>query len=114
MAVYCDNEGEEGAHVALLNYYVIAVEHVGERFIFVVSPGVKLTEELRSPDEIEQVAAEKGHDISYCSSHYGMSDQHRVEVRREVVKYLRDRKSIDVTQRWELSIEPLLRIIVRR
>jgi hypothetical protein len=99
--------------VAFLNYYVISAEHVGERFIFVVAPGVKLIEETRTPDEIEKAAVEKGHDVSYCSTYYGMTDQHRVEVRREVVKYLREWKNINVTDRWQLTVEPLLRIIVR-
>ncbi len=91
-------------------YYVVVAEHEEESYTFVVAPGVKLIEEARSLDQIERDVAEKGHDMSYCSEFYGMREQHKEEVRREIAKYLREWKNVSVPYPWSLRIEPKLRI----
>ncbi len=93
-------------------YYVVVVEHEEDSYTFVVAPGVKLIEDARAIDQIEKDVAEKGHDLSYCSSFYGMQEQHIAEIRKEAARYLREWKNASVPFPWSIRIEPKLRITV--
>ncbi len=61
----------------MTRYYYI-VEAVKDRVkrVFVVAPGLKMTEDTRTADQILTSASEKGMETRYCSNFHGIRWHH--------------------------------------
>lgn len=85
----------------------------GEKFLFLVSPTLQVTQESRGLDDVLSSAADKGYNCSYCTSYsYGTSAQRIEEVRRAVRIKL---ASMVGHLKWsDVCIDAVARISARR
>ncbi len=87
-------------------------EPLGELLRFVVSPSLTVTQEIRSQDEIMDAATAKGYEVSYASSLSGASRFHLEKMEKAVRQYIRYTLGKDVRNRFDIDVEPKVRILI--
>jgi hypothetical protein len=81
----------------------------GARRLFAVSPSNELTPECRTVDEVVGAASDKGFDVSYANTFYGISPERLEQVRRRIHDRLR--REFRSFPRHAVSVEPVLRLV---
>lgn len=94
-------------------YYTVTVKCESPLIdeLLVIDPTLNIKVDLRTVEEIENSAVEKGFDVSYCSSFYGISEQRREELFKKVLRHYG--KTYEIRNRYDLQLDILLRITVR-
>jgi hypothetical protein len=85
---------------------------LGEIVTVLVSPKLDVRLELRSQDQVERDAVDKGCEISFCSAYSGASRFHMEKLQEAVLLWLMDRYPISHKNRFDVSIEPKVKIRV--
>ena len=85
---------------------------LGEIVTVLVSSKLDVRLELRSKEQVENDAVDKGCEISLCSAYSGASRFHMEKLEEAVLRWLSERYAINYKNRFDVSIEPKVKIRV--